>query len=259
MAQGAGAATCQDTGRLPQGAVTRHRGAAIWHQQGASPADRKIRRLGVNYYRRYCGDYIRDTQDLTLVEHGVYTTLLDLYYSIGHPIPSPIETLCRICRANSDEERAAVEAIANRFFPLNGDGLRHNKRADIELGNASKAIAKMSEAGRAGARKRWDRAPNRVAMQPPTTILQPPKERSKTTTRPTKQPFELPDWIPRPQWDAWLEARTKARKAPTEYAKRLAVAKLAELHEQGHNPAQVLAQSAFNGYTGLFPIKEPKR
>ena len=71
--------------------------------------------------------------------------------------------------------------------------------------------------------------------------------------------FDLPDWIPREQWNAWIDARKSRRNAPNEFAKRLAVAKLANLHEQGYSPAAVLAQSAFNGWAGLFPIKEPKR
>lgn len=71
-------------------------------------------------------------------------------------------------------------------------------------------------------------------------------------------PFLLPEWIPQTQWQAWIESRTKARKTPTAFAKRLAVSKLDQLREQGHHPAAVLAQSAFNGWSGLFPIKEPQ-
>lgn len=84
---------------------------------------------------------------------------------------------------------------------------------------------------------------------------------SKTTTKakpPAQAPFVLPDDMPKMQWDAWIESRTKARKAPTNFAMRLAVSRLIELQEQGHHPARVLAQSAFNGWSGLFPIKEEK-
>mgnify|MGYP001561468072 CR=1 FL=1 len=218
----------------------------------------------MNYYRRYCGDYLRDTQALSLAEHGAYTLLLDLYYSIGHPIPAPIEILHRICRAVTVEEQAAVVVVAERYFPLNGDGTRHNKRADKELETAISAIEKMRAAGLAGALKRWQghgepyRVRDRVRIEPPTTIPHPPKERSKTTTKPTKSTFELPDWIPAQQWEAWLESRAKARKSPTAFAKKLAVAKLQDLEEQGHSPAAVLAQSAFNGWSGLFPVKDAK-
>lgn len=81
---------------------------------------------------------------------------------------------------------------------------------------------------------------------------------SKPKNKAQANGFELPEWVPKMQWDAWIESRTKARKAPTPFAKRMAVSKLEQLHEQGHHPAAVLAQSAFNGWAGLFPIKEQK-
>lgn len=65
-------------------------------------------------------------------------------------------------------------------------------------------------------------------------------------------PFVLPDWIPRDQWDAWVDARTKRRNPPTNWAKRLAVSRLEELRAKGYAPAVVLAESAFNGWAGLF-------
>ena len=212
----------------------------------------------MNYYRRYCGDYLRDTADLTLAEHGAYTILLDFYYSMGHPIPGPMPALHRISRADTELERAAVENVVNRFFPLNGEGLRHNKRADLELGIAAKAIEKMSLAGQRGAAKRWNGAPNRVTMHPPTTILQPPRLKPKSNNKPQKTPFVLPDWIPEKQWEAWIEARTRKRNPPTDFAKKLAVNRLQDLQEQGHSPALVLAESAFNGWAGLFAPKGQK-
>lgn len=67
--------------------------------------------------------------------------------------------------------------------------------------------------------------------------------------------FEIPPWVPREQWDAWIEARKKKKKDPTVFAKELAVAKLEELRDLGHHPAAVLAQSAFHGWTDLYPPK----
>jgi hypothetical protein len=68
----------------------------------------------------------------------------------------------------------------------------------------------------------------------------------------------LPDWIPHEHWDAWIEARTKARKPPTRYALQPAVRRLENFREQGHHPAQVLMQSAMNNWVNLFPVKEPR-
>lgn len=91
----------------------------------------------------------------------------------------------------------------------------------------------------------------------PLTVTDIPKPKPIKTT--TKKPFELPDWIPEPQWNAWIEARLKVKKPATDWAKRLAVAKLEELKEQGHHPAAVLAQSAFHNWPGLYQIKQEQR
>jgi uncharacterized protein YdaU (DUF1376 family) len=109
----------------------------------------------MNYYRRYIGDYGRDTTSLSLAEHGAYALLLDAYYADEHALPADLGLLNRICRATDKAEQAAVKRVADKFFPVNGDGLRHNARADRELGKAKNAIEQMTEAGRRGAGKRW--------------------------------------------------------------------------------------------------------
>lgn len=104
----------------------------------------------VIFYPRYPSDYARDTTRLRLVHHGAYSILLDDYYVNG-PLPADIGTLCHVCRAQSQEERAAVKWVAESFFPVNGDGLRHNKRADIE----AKKIQARSALAQEKALKSW--------------------------------------------------------------------------------------------------------
>jgi uncharacterized protein YdaU (DUF1376 family) len=87
----------------------------------------------VNYYRRFPGDYQRDTSHLSLAEHGAYTVLLDHYYALEQPLPGEMEALYRLCRAMTKEEQAAVRRVADGYFPINGDGHRHNRRADQEI------------------------------------------------------------------------------------------------------------------------------
>ncbi len=67
--------------------------------------------------------------------------------------------------------------------------------------------------------------------------------------------FHLPEWVPEMQWNAWIESRAKRKKAPTVFAKQMALTKLEHLKSEGHAPAAVLAQSAFNGWDGLFEVK----
>lgn len=67
--------------------------------------------------------------------------------------------------------------------------------------------------------------------------------------------FALPDWIPSEPWTEWMKVRKKKRAANTPFALRRAVKRLSDLKAQGHDPGDVLAQSAFRGYTDLYPIK----
>jgi uncharacterized protein YdaU (DUF1376 family) len=106
--------------------------------------------LKIIYYPRYPADYARDTSRLRIVHHGAYALLLDDYYLNG-PLPEDIQALYAICRANTDEERQAVAWVAETYFPVNGDSLRHNKRADIERAK----IERISAANSGKAKSRW--------------------------------------------------------------------------------------------------------
>lgn len=168
----------------------------------------------MNYYRRFVGDYASKTAELSLAEHGAYTILLDVYYSTEKPLPADLDALCRICRAMSKPEQAAVKSIANKYFPIGEDGLRHNSRADSEVGKAQATIEKQRASGIDSAKKRWstdestdrsthestDAETDRSAIQPPTTKHQPltanpqpPEKKSakKSRARPLPVDFSI--------------------------------------------------------------------
>lgn len=118
----------------------------------------------MNYYHRHIGDYIRDASHLSLLEHGVYTRLLDVYYAREAPIPS--DGACRLIGAKSPAEKAAVTAVLNEFFVLAVDVWRHG-RCDKEIATAQEGAAKAREAGKIGAAKRWQSKKDRVPIAPP--------------------------------------------------------------------------------------------
>jgi uncharacterized phage protein (TIGR02220 family) len=105
----------------------------------------------VNFYKHFLGDYARDTAHLAMLEHGAYRLMLDHYYATGKSLPAEKPLLYRICKASSKVERTAVDLVADTFFPVNGDGTRHNKRADEEIGEA----VAYAEAQAKRANKRW--------------------------------------------------------------------------------------------------------
>ncbi|SFK64064.1 Uncharacterized conserved protein YdaU, DUF1376 family [Nitrosomonas aestuarii] len=87
----------------------------------------------MHHYQHNIGDYRRDTIHLSLLEHGVYRQLIDMYYLTESPIPSDIDTTCRKICARGQDEKEAVQVILNEFFELTDFGWIHS-RCDAEIG-----------------------------------------------------------------------------------------------------------------------------
>lgn len=104
------------------------------------------------------GDYARDTGHLSLAEHGAYALMLDAFYATGKALPSDAKTLCRLVRADSAVERAAVASIVRQFWHESSDGLVNDRAlAEIEKANKQAAtnqdIAAAREAAKRAARE----------------------------------------------------------------------------------------------------------
>jgi len=83
----------------------------------------------MHYYQHSIGDYRRDTMHLTLLEHGVYRQLIDLYYLNECELDANAMRL--ICVRNA-EEMQAYESVLNEFFIKTETGYKH-KRCDAEI------------------------------------------------------------------------------------------------------------------------------
>lgn len=109
----------------------------------------------MNYFELYPGDYLRDTGHLSMAQHGAFLLLMAAYYGSEKPFPRENDAIYRITKAiNSAEKRAAI-SVADEFFPVGADGLRHNARADEEIAKAQERMdtqptdRKLSQAERA--------------------------------------------------------------------------------------------------------------
>jgi len=146
--------------------------------------------------------------------------MLDVYYSTCKPLPASLDALFRICRAMTPAEQDAVKGIAERFFPTGEDGLRHNPRADKELGIAAATIEKQRKSGAESAAKRWstdessgrltdgltDGLTGRLTIQPPTTNHQPPASNPQPPSkagRASRSTRLQSDWILPKAWGEW--------------------------------------------------------
>jgi len=112
----------------------------------------------MNYYPHHIGDYNSATRHLTMLEHGAYRLLLDLYYTREAPLPADLAAVCRLVVARSKEECKAVEQVVKEFFALASDGWRH-KRCDEEIVKANEAADRARANGKKGGRPKTKKEP----------------------------------------------------------------------------------------------------
>jgi len=105
----------------------------------------------VIYFEMFPGDYLKDTTRLSLTDHGVYFKLMLAYYSEEQALPESLAELYVIAGAITAGDKAAVKKVAERYFPVGEDGLRHSKRCDEQIAKAQGRIAEGQ--GRRDARR----------------------------------------------------------------------------------------------------------
>ena len=141
-----GEACERDAVRVLRGRVLAHGDADAAVPWGATRAVRSTRSTrsrwrgrvdGVNFYKRYIGDYQRDTGHLSMLEHGAYTLLLDVHYATSSPLPADRLMIYRMARAVTARERKAVDVILEQFWALTKEGWT-NARAASEMEKARK-------------------------------------------------------------------------------------------------------------------------
>ena len=204
----------------------------------------------------YTGDYLRDTSDLTLTEHGIYLRLLMYSWDSRGPVPVDEARAARIVGASSDDERNAVKSILLRYFVRHDDGW-YQPRMDREIAKANAIAGVRSEAGKRGAARTWakDRASAMAnamasAMAPATTPT--PTPTSTPTTTPTsngrtervaaKAPprKRLPDdWKLPKDWGEW--ALTERKDWTPDYVRKVAAMFADHWHSKAEARADWLA------------------
>ena len=213
----------------------------------------------MNYYPFHIGDYARDTRHLTVLEHGAYRLLIDLYYLREAPLPLDPQGLCRLVCARSDDEILAVKTVLQEFFVGHPDGWRH-VRCDEEI---AKTREKADKA-KASAAVRWSKDANAMRTHSernakamlPIANSQEPIAKRKEKNKEDHPALVLPDWMPGSVWQEWRQHRKAIRKPLTAGAEDLTLRKLAAMHDAGHDPIAVLRTSIANGWTGVFEPAE---
>ncbi len=104
----------------------------------------------MNYFQHHIGDYRRDTAHLSLLEHGVYRQLMDMYYLAEQKIPEETEVVYRRLCARTDEEKKAVDTVLAEFFSCDS-GWSHT-RCDREIAEYQGKAERARSNGKLGGR-----------------------------------------------------------------------------------------------------------
>lgn len=161
----------------------------------------------MNYYKRHIGDYAAATRHLSLLEHGAYTMMLDLYYGNEKPLPADEKAVQRLVGARSKDEREAVSLLLNEFFELQDDGW-HQSRCDEEItkkqektetnravgmlgGRPKKVTQTLDEKEPSGFGKETQTVSENNPSHKPLTNSQ-EKERERAPARSVRHPRETP-------------------------------------------------------------------
>ena len=188
----------------------------------------------MNYYEHHIGDYDADTAHLSWLEDMAYTRLMRLYYRKEAPIPADVAQACRLVRAQSKDERAAVDTVLREFFVLRDDGW-HQDRCDAEVAAYQARVEHNRRVGKKGGRPRKVQPNDKPESAPPGSETKPaenplgyfrePAENPPQTPDPTTStvvevgarkragPPTKPEGVEQQTWADWLALR-KAKKAP---------------------------------------------
>lgn len=101
------------------------------------------------FYQHHIGDYRRDTAHLSLLEHGIYRQLLDLYYMTEKPLDA--NALRLICARDAIEVEAAMQILCE-FFTFE-DGKYYHARCEDEI----QKFHNKSDKAKASSKARWNK------------------------------------------------------------------------------------------------------
>jgi len=104
----------------------------------------------MHYYQFNIADYRKDTAHLSLVEHGIYRTLIDQYFLNEQPLTLNLNMLMRETCARSEQEKDSFMYIIEKYFEKTSEGYAH-KRCIFELNK----VYSKSDKAKASAALRW--------------------------------------------------------------------------------------------------------
>jgi uncharacterized protein YdaU (DUF1376 family) len=203
----------------------------------------------MHYFKRNIGDYHKKAGRLSMLEHGAYTLLMDACYD-REQFPT-IEQAYDWCWARTDEEKAAVRFVLEKFFCLE-DGRYTQNRIQEEINRFHKNASINSKIAQEREEKRrtnraqtvHEESTNRhltINQEPITNNQEPIEKKKKKGSAPVSCPSDVDEKV-------WQDYTATRKSAITETALQI-LRKEAGL--AGMTLEAVLSECTMRGWTGF--------
>jgi uncharacterized protein YdaU (DUF1376 family) len=117
-----------------------------------------------HYQPFFWGDYLKDTGQLTLTEHGAYLRLIGEYWNTGIPITDDKKRIYRAVGAVTAEEQEAINLVLEKYFTLQ-DGAWKHKRIEADLIEHAIQVQRAADKAKAAADARWNASSNASSIK----------------------------------------------------------------------------------------------
>lgn len=139
--------------------------------------------MALNFMPWYVGDYLRDTGDLTLEEHGAYLLLMGAMWARKGGLPADHARLARVL-GTTRARVAKIWSVIGRFFDVVGDEIVQ-ARVQKELEKTGEKLKQKSQSGRLGGIAKASRKSAKQAERDVANATFSPSVRSSETLVPT--------------------------------------------------------------------------
>lgn len=241
-------------------------------------------------FQFYAKDWLSSTQIALMkpAQEGGYIRLLAHCWDSGDcSLPDNDEDLCSLSRLSVEELRVVRRCFIKHPHK---EGFLTNERLLDELLKQQNWRQKCSEGGKKSGKTRGKKPPKSETqpqqvkgtsdllatkrevnpqVKPNSSSSSSLKKEGEDSLRSSSPPptpkkgkqsdlFELPDWLTQEagkEWKEFMAMRLRIRKPMEPGAIKMAIATLTGLRNEGHKPAEVLMQSVYHCWAGLFKIK----
>ncbi len=231
--------------------------------------------MAIPYFPMYAQDWLCDpnVSALTYEEQGIFFYLMcTMWQTSNCSLPDDDFKISRMLRINHNKWQKIKASLSEVLTYENGTFYSNRLRIEFDIakkksGVNSETAKKREEVKRQKLLELKETASTNVPRtdhhkdkdKDKDFIKEKEKENIKEKGKEKALVVSLPDWLPRQLWDEYLKMRVRIKKPLLPESYNYAFNTLLQLKARGFDPADVLAQSNFNSWQGLFEVRKNKQ